>query len=79
VFGPVLVSMRVLMIRVRRIFGVSVFVAVMLSNPARFVVPIAVLVRVGMLMAGVLNIVGMAMLVDGVFRVGLGHRGPHLV
>jgi hypothetical protein len=74
VFRTVLVSVRVLMIGVRRVLGMPVLVTVVLSNSARLVMPIAMLMSVRVLMSGVLDIVGMAMLVDGVLRVGLRHR-----
>ena len=72
-FGPVLVRMRVLVVGVLGVFGVTVLVHVVLGLPGRLVMALAVRVGVRVLVTFVGRIVGVAVLVLGV--LALGHGG----
>lgn len=74
VLGAVLVRVRVLMLAMVRIFGVTVLVVVMLGASRALMVSLTVRVCVRVLVTGVVGVFGMTVLVLGVLRRALTHR-----
>ena len=72
--GAVLVRVRVLMLAMVRIFGVTVLVVVMLGASRALMVSLTVRVCVRVLVTGVVGVFGMTVLVLGVLRRALTHR-----
>ena len=74
VLGAVLVRVRVLMLDMVGIFGVTVLVVVMLGASGALMVSLTVRVGVRVLVTGVVGIFGVTVLVLGVLRRALTHR-----
>ena len=72
--GAMLVGVRMLVLGVIGVFGVSMLVVVVLGTSGAFVVSLAVRVGVRVLVTGVVGIFGVTVLVLGVLRRALTHR-----
>lgn len=73
--GAMLVGVRMLVLGVIGVFGVSMLVVVVLGTSGAFVVSLAVRVGVRVLVLGVVRVLGVVVLVVGVLRSVLTHQG----